>query len=121
MQLSQDGLLLEGGDEGSLAWFQSTSAKQGLQAASSVGETWDSPESALNPRGVTGRIPVAPLPAMSFPVPARLSSKTISGADLDSAAKWAPLPAPSSFSSASQKLGSMSDFWLARYQDCQHA
>ena len=69
------------------AWFRSAGARPDLQAATSVGPSWDSPESSKNSRGVSGRIPVAPLPAMSFPAPLRMGSKPLAAGDVEDASK----------------------------------
>ncbi|KAK9821477.1 hypothetical protein WJX74_000684 [Apatococcus lobatus] len=83
----------EGMDSIDPAWFRSTGARPDLQAATSVGPTWDSPETSKNPRGVSGRIPIAPLPAMSLPAPLRMGPKSLASADLeaDQVAPQAPL------------------------------
>lgn len=88
MQLVDDSLALEeGANSSNQAWFRSTGARPDLQAATSVGPSWDSPESSKNPRGVSGRIPVAPLPAVSSPAPLRMGSKPLAAGDLEDASR----------------------------------
>ena len=70
------------GDGAGQPWFRSSSPDVSFQTSPTVGVPWDSPESAANPRGVTGRIPVAPLPAVSLPAPLRMGSKAVTDADL---------------------------------------
>ena len=84
MQLLDDGLpATEAANGNDPAWFRSTSARPDLQAATSVGPGWDSPESSTHPRGVSGRTPVAPLPAMSLPPPLRMGSKSLAAGDVE--------------------------------------